>query len=204
MKTLAFFGIALWAMTGISQTRTLNVRDFEGLATRINEQLAGGGWQMTNDGCRSITLVRPKTRLLFDYNLGLPGMPEEQKWQEHSTERDYTLRIDFDTELSQQEYDLLQTTRAKLVAGRVKGLDPSSVAYVQAKAAAEGLLRLPQYHWNGRSVYMSYPDGGLQTRPSSVADQCAKVKTLLDRTFTKYEASKSEPNAAPNAPPAHR
>jgi hypothetical protein len=178
-------------------------QDFDTFVARLNGCLAGGGWEVTTD-FSAITIVRRHLRCLHDFQLPT-GSSDEEKWKEYSFESNYILTITFDTELTQQEYDLLYTTKTNLMANRLRGIDRRSVEHYSAAQAAKGVVLLPQYHWSSRSVYVySSDDGNWQLRPALVAEQRDKVFALIDRTFTKYQARQSEPTASPNAAPPHR
>ena len=202
MKSLAVSALMLWVAGVMCQAGTEYADQFDGLVTKISEQLVGGGWQITTDR-RSIILVRRGVRLLFDVSLGLPGTSAEEKWNKFSVESDYMVRISFDSELKQEEYDLLTDLKAKMVTDRLRGLDPRTKKYAKTKAVAENLLRLPDYRWQGSSVYIYRSDDGFcEIRPAVIAEQRTRLMALLNRTFSKYATKNSEQAAAPNGGPA--
>ena len=169
----------------------------EELAAKIEPELVGGGWEMTVD-FQSVTLIRRDVQVLYDLQIGL-GVSEEEKWAKHSFRENYRITILLDSKMSQAEYDTLRRVRDELVAQRTKGLNFQTFAYAKAENSAQRLVRLPDYYGERHSVYVYFSDDGIRRlRPKIVEAQRAKVKEILDKTYSKYTEAKFEPGGAAN------
>ena len=156
----------------------------------IREVVADGEWVLTQD-VRSVTLTRKNVRLLNPVSLPF-GKSEDAIWNEFSFESDYRITVTFDTKLSQSEYDAIADLREKFIAKRTQGIAKGSKLHYSASVDADGVLRLPQFHYDGESIYFYSTDEGLlRTRPAAAREIRDRILAILEKKCSKYQ-TKSE------------
>ena len=103
------------------------------LVKLIEAKAASNDWVVTKD-FQSITLTKKKVLILN--SIQLPPWPEDKIWNELSSQSDFRITINWDTLLSQYEYENLSILRNNFIIRRTLRLPPDSIVRGETERAA--------------------------------------------------------------------
>ena len=173
--------------------------ELDTLEQNIRATLRTSEWGLTKDW-RSITLVRKNVQFLNP--ISLPPSSEDELWKEYSFISDYRITITLDTKLTQSEFDELVRVKRVLATQRTGGIPRPSKELFTATRNSEGIIRLPNYHWNRFSVYLYTSDDGLfRVRPEAVETLRNNIVAILEKSCTKYSMTPQPSGAANGSQP---
>lgn len=166
---------------------TVSVSQAEPTWGELQEQLGkafGPEWTIAKD-FNSFVAVRKDAMLLNRISRIAPILGGDP-WDK-SIHSDYSISINLRPKLTDAEYHELDQLRARLIAKRIKGLDPSSKDTFSRRSEAEDAITLPDYFFGNSAVYLRCTaERFFDVRPQSIETTRAEVLKILQSTCRQY------------------
>ena len=190
----------------LSMVLTVSACQGEPIWSELQEQLGkafGPEWTVAKD-FNSFVAVRKHAKLLYRVSRIDPILGGDP-WDK-SIQSDYTISIMLRPKLTDIEYQELDQLRARLIARRIKGLDPSLKDTFSRRSEAEDTIKLPDYFFGNSAVYFRCTaERFFDVRPQSIEITRAEVLKMLETNCRKYSKEPEQVDGKPpKAPQPHR